>query len=84
MEFHGASFWSGGGTNSPETISITGTGRTPGGYILFDGLQASSVAGIDMYLDQQNETVLCAGNCLFGFRWFPATAYILQSLCARR
>ena len=63
LEFHGASFW--GGMNSPETISITGAVENPGGYVLFDGLQASSVAGIDMYLDQQNETVLCAGNCLF-------------------
>jgi hypothetical protein len=63
MEFHGASFWGGTG---PATISVTGTVSDPDGYILFDGLQDGPSQQADMYLDQQNETVVCTGNCLFG------------------
>ena len=63
MEFHGASFWGGSGV---ATVSISGTVSTPEGYILFDGLQAGPSQSWDMYLNQQNETVVCTGNCAFG------------------
>src|ERR1700722_14033443 len=65
MEFHGASFW-GGGTSTTGTISITGTHSGLHGYILFDGLQDGPSDYADMYLNQQNITVICAANCLFG------------------
>ena len=62
MEFHGASFWG----NQTASLSVTGTLGDPGAYLLFDGLQLGSSQNEDMYLDQQNETVICAANCLFG------------------
>jgi len=65
MEFHGASFW-GSGTSTTGTISITGTHSGLHGYILFDGLQDGPSDYADMYLNQQNITVICAANCLFG------------------
>ena len=62
MEFHGASFWG----NQTASLSVTGTLGDDRAYLLFDGLQLGSSQNEDMYLDQQNETVICAANCLFG------------------
>ena len=59
-EFHGASVFKNGNID----ISVTGT-HIPGSYILFDGLQMGHSGNENMYLDQQNETVICAANCTF-------------------
>jgi hypothetical protein len=59
MEFHGASFWSGKIAN----VWVSGAFDAPNAYILFDGLQLGGSQNENMYLDQQNETVICAANC---------------------
>jgi hypothetical protein len=46
-------------------ISVTGTRNLTGAYILFNGLQLGHSDNENMYLDQQNEIVICAANCMF-------------------
>ena len=59
-EFHGVSVFG----NSID-VSVTGTKPLAQSYILFDGAQFQNSGQENMYLDQQNETVLCAANCEF-------------------
>ena len=59
-EFHGVSVFG----NSID-VSVTGTRPLAQSYILFDGAQFQHSDLENMYLDQQNETVLCAANCEF-------------------
>ena len=59
-EFHGVSVFG----NSID-VSVTGTKPRAESYILFDGAQFQGSDQENMYLDQQNETVLCAANCEF-------------------
>ena len=55
-------------------VSVTGAlGANSGAYILFDGLQMGASQDENMYLDQQNEVVICAANCYFFDAWKNAT-----------
>jgi len=60
QEFHGASIF---GNNID--VSLTGARGDTDAYVLFDGLQLQGSQNENMYLDQQNETVICAANCTF-------------------
>jgi hypothetical protein len=59
-EFHGVSIFA-----NVINLSVTGTLHDPEAYILFDGLQFGDSHDENMYLDQQNETVICSANCFF-------------------
>lgn len=59
-EFHGVSVF-----NNTIDVSVTGTRPRSESYILFDGAQFQASDLENMYLDQQNETVICAANCEF-------------------
>ena len=52
-------------SNTIPGYRVTGTKSRAESYILFDGAQFHGSDQENMYLDQQNETVLCAANCEF-------------------
>src|ERR1700722_10493459 len=63
FEFHGVSAF---GNN--VDVSLTGWTDTSA-YVLFDGAQFGPSSQENLYLDQQNETFLCAANCYFTSSW---------------
>ena len=63
-EFHGASIFA----NNID-LSLTGTRPDLGAYALIDGAQFQGSGQENMYLDQQNETLICAANCEFERAW---------------
>ncbi|MGH6878566.1 MAG: hypothetical protein ACREHV_14485 [Rhizomicrobium sp.] len=62
-EFHGVSAF-----GNTIDVSLSGWNETSA-YLLFDGAQFGPSDEENMYLDQQNETVLCAANCTFTKAW---------------
>jgi hypothetical protein len=47
-------------------VSVSGTTNKPQAFIVFDGLHLDKSTYENMFLDQQNETVVCTSNCTFG------------------
>jgi hypothetical protein len=60
VELHGASIF---GNNI--NISVSGTTKLPEAYIVLEDTELAGSQAESMYLDQQNETVVCASHCIF-------------------
>ena len=63
-EFHGVSVF-----GNTVDVAVTGAVALASAYILFDGAQFQGSSQENMYLDQQNETFICAANCEFEDAW---------------
>jgi len=63
-EFHGVSVY-----HNMIGVSLTGARPRADAYVLFDGAQFQGAQQENLYLDQQNETFLCAANCVFEKAW---------------
>ncbi|HEX3666741.1 MAG TPA: hypothetical protein VHU23_16060, partial [Rhizomicrobium sp.] len=47
-------------------LYVSGTTRQSQAFIVFDDLHVNNSKHENMYLDQQNVTVICTSNCTFG------------------
>ncbi|HEX4079190.1 MAG TPA: hypothetical protein VHX61_10000 [Rhizomicrobium sp.] len=75
-EFHGVSAF-----DNTVDVSVTGSHALAEAYVLFDGAQFGHAVHENMYLDQQNETVLCAANCVLTGAWDNGCATAQTPAC---
>jgi hypothetical protein len=62
----GAEYFGANAFDNDIDVAVSGTTNKQQAFIVFDGLHLDKSTYENMFLDQQNETVVCTSNCTFG------------------